>query len=128
VQAREDVRCITGVDAARMAEYRTEHLGRSPFEWHRPLLDMWLAYVQSLAARLPADAGDVGVAAAAAARSEVVLFDSAASDSMKSHQSGANGPLRSAPAHQTQVANGAVVSLDKRFDAAFFVRSSTTIS
>ena len=52
-QAHEDVRCITGVDAARMAAYQAEHLGRSPFDWHRPLLDMWLAYVQSLAESLP---------------------------------------------------------------------------
>ncbi len=124
VQAREDVRCVTGVDAARMAAYQAEHLGRSPFEWHRPLLDMWLAYVQSLAARLPAGASGVGMAAAAAAQSEVVLFDSAASDSMKSHQSSADGPLRPAQAHRTQVANGSVMSVNEKFDAAIFVRCS----
>ena len=125
VQAHEDVRCVTEADAGRMAAYRAEHLGRSPFEWHQPLLEMWLAYVQSIADILPSDSTTVGVAAAAAARSEVVLFDSAASDSMKAHQPGADGPLRSAPAHQTQVANGSVMSVTDQFGAAFFVRDDS---
>jgi hypothetical protein len=118
------------VPSAQLVQFRADHNGMSPHQYHHGILRLWEAYLASLAADLPPVAGTALLATTSESK-KVLLLDSGSGSNLGPHLApsgspgapGATSELRTAPnQHRVQTAGGGPVSLTNVFDCEMPIR------